>query len=97
MAVVYARFARERPALYSFLVGEGVPAEPNVERKALWNRLLAAVAPLTGDADDTGAAVAAWALLHGFAALERAGMFGASGPRDGFARGVDALARGLAT
>lgn len=96
MAAVYARFARERPALYSFLVGEGVPAEPSDERRALWNRLLAAVAPLTGDVDDTGAAVAAWAFLHGFAALERAGMFGASGPRGGLARGVDALARGLA-
>ena len=32
----------------------------------------------------------------GFAMLERSGSFGASGPRRGFAAGVDALLKGLA-
>lgn len=96
----YVRFARERPARYALVSATPTPAgadptRPNVERKALWNRLLAIVGALTGDPDDTGAAVAVWAFLHGFVALETAGLYGASGPRGGLARGVDALARGL--
>ncbi|GJG86806.1 TetR family transcriptional regulator [Gemmatimonadetes bacterium T265] len=94
-ADVYVRFARGRPALYALLADAAVQARPGEERKALWNRLLAVVGALTGDADDTGGAVAVWAFLHGFVALGAAGLYGASGPRDGFARGVAALAAGL--
>jgi hypothetical protein len=46
-------------------------------------------------ADDTDAAVALWAFLHGFITLERAGLFGTPGPKGGFARGVKAMAAGL--
>ncbi len=102
-ADAYVRFARERPALYAYLTAgaasagaaPAAPPVPAAERKALWNRLLAVVGALTGDPDDTPGAVAAWAFLHGFVALEQAGAYGASGPRGGLARGVDALARGL--
>jgi hypothetical protein len=90
------RFAAERPALYALLTTPAAPGQPGAERKALWNRLLAVVGALTGDVDDTDAAVAAWAFLHGYAALGAAGLYGASGPRGGLARGVAALARGLA-
>lgn len=104
VATAYVGFAREHPARYALLttvvpatVVPGGPATGHSgdERKALWIRLLAVVGALTGDADDTGAAVAVWAFLHGFVALEQAGLYGASGPRGGLARGVDALARGL--
>jgi len=53
------------------------------------------VGDLTGSADDTDAAVALWAFLHGFITLERAGLFGTPGPKGGFARGVKAMAAGL--
>lgn len=96
VAAAYVAFARREPHLYALLAEPGVPAAPGSERKALWNGLLRVVGALTGDPDDTAAAVAVWAFLHGFAALEHAGMYGASGPRGGFARGLDALARGLA-
>ena len=43
--------------------------------------------PETGKADDTGAAVAFWAFLHGFATLEAAGQFRASGPSGGYEGG----------
>jgi AcrR family transcriptional regulator len=95
-ADAYVRFAADRPALYALLTTPAAPGQPAAERKALWNRLLAVVGALTGDVDDTGAAVATWAFLHGYAALGAAGLYGASGPRGGLARGVDALARGLA-
>jgi AcrR family transcriptional regulator len=99
-ADAYVGFARERPARYA-LLGSPPPAEDaaggglNTERKSLWNRLLAVVGALTGDPDDTAAAVVAWSYLHGFVTLEAAGLFGASGPRGALARGIDALARGL--
>lgn len=94
-ADAYLRFARDRPAFYELLAVPADPAHQAGERKALWNRLLAVVGALTGDADDTAGAVAVWAFLHGFVALEAAGLYGASGPREGFARGVAALAAGL--
>ena len=68
---------------------------PHVARTAVWKRLLQVVGDLTGSADDADAAVALWAFLHGFIALERSGMFGATGPKGGFARGVKAMAAGL--
>jgi hypothetical protein len=46
-------------------------------------------------ADDTDAAVALWAFLHGYIALERAGMLGANGQKSSFTRGVKAMAAGL--
>ncbi len=95
-ADAYVRFAAERPALYALLTTPAAPGQPGAERKALWTRLLAVVGALTGDADDTDAAVAVWAFLHGYAALGAAGLYGVSGPRGGLARGVRALARGLA-
>jgi AcrR family transcriptional regulator len=99
-ADAYVGFAVERPARYA-LLGAPPPAEDaaggglNTERKALWNRLLAVVGALTGDRDDTAAAVAAWSFLHGFVTLKAAGLFGASGPHGALERGIDALARGL--
>lgn len=108
MANEYLRFARDQPALYALLTAETSPRPatarqtataaasiPQVARAALWQRLLQVVGDLTGSADDTEAAVALWAFLHGFITLERAGMFGTDGPSGGFARGVKAMAAGL--
>jgi AcrR family transcriptional regulator len=107
MANEYLRFAREQPALYAMLTTQSslMPtarstaslsaAIPQEARAALWQRLLKVVGELTGAADDTDAAVALWAFLHGFITLERAGLFGTPGPKGGFARGVKAMAAGL--
>lgn len=100
MAREYVAFARAHPAQYTLLASDttGTPssaAHPYAQRKALWNALLDAVAPLTANADDTDAAVAVWAFLHGFVSLEMAGLYGPSGPRGGLARGIDALVDGL--
>jgi Tetracyclin repressor-like, C-terminal domain len=45
--------------------------------------------------DDTSAAVALWAFLHGFITLERNGLFGPSGPQQALEVGIDALIAGL--
>jgi AcrR family transcriptional regulator len=99
MAQAYRAFAESQPALYAALVsdttGSTWPHQQGSARKALWELLLRVVGELTGDADDTGAAVAVWSFMHGFAHLHHAGLFGASGPRDGFDRGIAALVVGL--
>ncbi|MBZ2180473.1 MAG: WHG domain-containing protein [Acidobacteria bacterium] len=87
----YLAYSREEPALFAMLLA----AQPGPESKRLWNLLLAALEPVTGRADDTAAAVALWSFLHGFATLEAAGQFGASGPRGGYERGLSALLAGL--
>jgi AcrR family transcriptional regulator len=95
MAKVYVEFARQHPQLYQSIGVRPTAADASPEAKTLWNLLLEAVAPISGDPDDTAAAVAFWAFLHGYVTLEAAGKFGSSGPRGGLDRGVEALLRGL--
>jgi len=92
----YLSYAREHPHLYSLLLAPKAPytAEPG-PGKDLWNEVLRVVGAVTGDPDDTAAAVAFWAYLHGFALLGRSGQFGLSGPRGGFGRGLRALVVGF--
>ena len=92
----YLGYARTHPHLYSLLVRPRDPyvAEPG-PAKDLWNEVLRVVGAVTGDLDDTAAAVAFWAYLHGFALLERSGQFGKSGPQGGFERGLEALLSGF--
>ena len=92
----YLGYARTHPHLYSLLVRPRDPyvAEPG-PAKDLWNEVLRVVGAVTGDPDDTAAAVAFWAYLHGFALLERSGQFGKSGPQGGFERGLEALLSGF--
>ena len=95
-AHAYLAFARAHPELYALIHAPRAPytAQPGAG-KDLWNLVLALVAGVTGERDDTAGAVALWSFLHGFVSLERGGAFGASGPRAGFERGLAALAAGL--
>lgn len=91
----YLDYARQHPHLYALLLQPAAPlsAEALAQSagKQLWNTLLALVGRLSGNPDDTGWAVAYWTFLHGYAELERSGLFGASGPAGGFELGLDAL------
>ena len=90
-ANAYLRFARERFALYSFLMSRVPETHGSGLAKAVWNLLLDAASGVSGQPDDTGAAVATWSFLHGYAVLEHSGGFGASGPRHGLERGMTAF------
>jgi AcrR family transcriptional regulator len=91
-ADAYLRFARERFSLYTFAVQNRLPETYGSKAgKAVWNLLLETVSGISGQPDDTAAAVATWSFLHGYATLERAGAFGASGPQGGLERGVEAF------
>lgn len=88
----YLRFARERFPLYSFVMQNPFPETyRSTAGKAVWNLLLEAASGVSGQPDDTAAAVATWSFLHGYATLEHAGAFGASGPQGGLERGVEAF------
>jgi AcrR family transcriptional regulator len=93
MAQAYLAYARSQPQLYALLL---TPAAPGTDLqgtpgKALWNTLLRLIGALSGEADDTDHAVAFWTFLHGFAVLERSGLFGPGGPRGGLEAGLGAL------
>jgi AcrR family transcriptional regulator len=88
----YLRFARERFPFYSFVVQSRLPQKYGSKAgKAVWNLLIEAASGVSGQPDDTAAAVATWSFLHGYATLEHSGAFGASGPKGGLERGVEAF------
>ena len=92
MVDVYMRFARERFQLYKFVMQHNHPERYATGRgKAVWDLMVAAVSAVSGQPDDTAAAVATWAFLHGYATLEHSGAFGSSGPKGGFERGLEAF------
>ena len=90
----YLHFARQRFSLYAFVMQNRLPATyVSKAGKAVWSLLLEAVSGISGQPDDTAAAVATWSFLHGYATLEHVGAFGASGPKGGLERGIEALLR----
>lgn len=91
VADTYLRFARERFPLYAFVVQDRIARYQSAAGKALWNLLLDAASGVSGQPDDTAAAVATWSFLHGYATLEHSGAFGKSGPKGGLERGVEAF------
>jgi AcrR family transcriptional regulator len=93
-ARTYRDFASEHPELYDLMMTNFTPASIS-EGKQLWNFVLEVIGHITGNADDTSAAVALWSFLHGFVTLERNGLFGPSGPQHALEVGIDALIAGL--
>jgi len=95
-AHAYLAYARAHPHRYDLMLAPRPPAPATPgPGKQLWNLVLSLLSPITRHPDDTNAAVAFWAFLHGFIALERSGLFGQSGPQHGFDTGLHALTRGL--
>ena len=91
-AEAYLGFARERFSLYSLVVQNRLSGA--YESKAgqdVWDLLLAVASSVSGRPDDTGATVAMWSFLHGYATLEHSGAFGDSGPQGGLERGLEAF------
>jgi AcrR family transcriptional regulator len=90
-AEAYLRFARERFELYRFIMDRVTETHGSDVAKGLWNLLLDAASEVSGQTDDTAAAVATWSFLHGYAVLEHSGAFGASGPKGALERGLTAF------
>jgi hypothetical protein len=90
-AEAYLRFARERFALYTFIMDRVRETHGSAEAKRVWNLLLEAASGVSGRPDDTAAAVTTWSFLHGYAVLEHSGAFGISGPRGALEHGLTAF------
>jgi AcrR family transcriptional regulator len=93
-ARTYCEFAKTHLELYDLMMTNFTPASVQ-ESKTLWNFVLEVIGRITGNPDDTSAAVALWSFLHGFVTLERNGLFGPSGPQNALEVGIDALIAGL--
>ncbi len=95
-AMAYVDFATNNQALYHLIAGLPSSSDTVPESKALWNLFIDAVGALTGNKEDTAAAVALWAFLHGYVTLKAAAKFGSFGAQGGLERGLSALLTGLA-
>ena len=93
MARAYLRFAREQPRLYEAMMQPPSPSaleETPQCHQALWAFVVEQVAQVAKPDDAPQAAVALWALLHGVAGLNAAGVFGRGKPASGFEFGLKA-------
>lgn len=90
----YLRFAHEQSHFYEvFLRPCAETPEGEAAHVALWNFVLEQVGRVSGPKKAPEAAVALWALLHGFVGLEGAGVFQRGKPRSGFDWGLQAWFR----
>ena len=91
IARAYVRFARKHPEIFSLTLLPAAPTEPEVEAAVhvqSWRFVLAHVARLYGPKRAPRAAVALWAFMHGFTALEAAQVFGKQKPVSSFEFGL---------
>lgn len=90
----YLRFAHEQRHFYEvFLRPCAETPEGDAAHVALWNFVLEQVGRVSGPKKAPQAAIALWALLHGFIGLESAGVFEQDKPRSGFDWGLQAWLR----
>jgi AcrR family transcriptional regulator len=90
----YIRFAHEQKHFYEvFLRPCAETPEGEAAHIALWNFVLEQVGRISGPKKAPEAAIALWALLHGFVGLASAGVFDRGKPRSGFDWGLQAWFR----
>jgi AcrR family transcriptional regulator len=90
----YIRFAHEHKHLYEAFVRPCVEtSEGEAAHVALWDFVLEQVGRVSGPKKAAEAAIALWALLHGFIGLANAGVFERDKPRSGFDWGLQAWFR----
>jgi len=91
MARAYLHFARTNRFLYEiFMACRAKSTEDYAAHERLWAFVVTQVAQLTGNKKAPEAAVALWAFLHGFAALDGAGAIGEEKPASSFEFGLKA-------
>lgn len=91
MARSYLHFARTNRSLYEiFMACRATSAGGDQSHERLWIFVVSQVARLSGARRAPMAAVALWAFLHGFAALDAAGALGEGKPAISFEFGLKA-------
>jgi AcrR family transcriptional regulator len=97
-ARAYLDYATSETAFYDILMQPVAHLDqPADSTKRIWKFFVQLVSDITQLNEDTAGAAALWSFLHGFTVLSRAGQFGDAAPKLTFARGTQALVRGLST
>jgi AcrR family transcriptional regulator len=95
-ARAYLDYATSESAFYEILMQSyPPPVPPSATTKPVWEFFVRIVSEMTQLGDDVSGAAALWSFLHGFTILSRAAQIGETAPRLTFARGTQALVRGL--
>jgi hypothetical protein len=95
-ARAYLDFATTEAPFYDMLMQaiNSVPQSPE-SSAPIWSFFVRIISETTNLGDDTAGAAALWSFLHGFTVLAKSGQLGESSIRLTFARGTQALVRGL--
>ncbi len=100
-ARAYLDFAIAEGPFYDMIMSSIVVAAPADSSnpqptKLLWDFFVQLVSDTTHISDDAPGAAALWSYIHGFTVLLRSGQLGDASTKLTFARGTQALVRGLA-
>lgn len=92
----YLDYASTESAFYDIMMQTCPPApHPSEHTKPIWDFFVEVVSDTTKMGEDVSGAATLWSFLHGFTVLSRTSQLGGTAPRLTFARGVQALVRGL--
>jgi AcrR family transcriptional regulator len=92
----YLDYATSEASFYDIMMQSCLPLPHSSEdTRQIWDFFVHLVSDTTQFGDDTSGAAALWSFLHGFAVLSRSAQLGDTAPRLTFARGTQALVRGL--
>ena len=95
-ARAYLEYAVNEASFYDILMQPWPAATPASETtKEIWEFFVTLVSDTTHFKEDVSGAAALWSFVHGFSVLSRSNQVGELAPRLAFARGTQALVRGL--
>ncbi len=92
----YMDYAISEAAFYQMMMQSVVSLNQRSDAtNRIWDFFVRLVSDTTKLPEDTAGAAALWSFLHGFTVLTRSGQMGDTAPKLTFARGTQALVRGL--
>ena len=92
----YLDYASTQKAFYDLLMQDYFPASGlSTAPQYIWEFFVNLLSTAGQIDQDVSGAAALWSFLHGYVVLSRSAQLGESNPRVGFARGAQALVRGL--
>jgi AcrR family transcriptional regulator len=95
-ARAYLEYSTAEASFYDILMQPDHASEPKLEgTEGIWAFFVQLVSQSTQFSNDLSGAAALWSFLHGFSVLSRAAQLREATPRLTFARGTQALVRGL--
>lgn len=96
-ARAYLDYATSESSFYNIMMQScNTPSQASEPTKQLWNFFVRLASDTTQLGEDVSGAAALWSFLHGFIVLSGSGQLNEAAPKLIFARGIQALVRGLA-